>query len=69
METHSGTITDLNPKKGFGVITLEGGEKLFFHVTAVVSPRFEELKTGLPVEFLVSEDHSGRRRAIGVCVV
>lgn len=71
METKSGTIVMLGTKGKYGFIQPDnGGKQIFFHQSGLVSPRnFSELREGLPVEYLNTEDMKHRPRAIGVVVV
>lgn len=69
METKSGIIKALKPIRQYGFIKQDnGGEDLFFHRVGLISPKFEELREGMPVEFMVTETPKGPR-AIGVVVV
>ncbi len=48
--------------KGFGFITPDGQEKdLFFHSSALVDVRFDELKVGDTVTFEVEDSDKGPR--------
>ena len=48
--------------KGFGFITPDGQEKdLFFHSSALVDVRFDELRVGDAVTFEVEESDKGPR--------
>jgi len=66
METHRGTITRLMTRKRYGFIRKDDGTDVFFHEQGVISPSFNELKEGMPVEFLVTGGDSKGTRAIGV---
>lgn len=67
MEIHSGVITHINTKRGFGFIEANNKEeRLFFHISGVICPNFTDLKTGMPVEFFITECRDGREKAIGI---
>jgi cold shock protein len=54
-----GTIATLNPR-GFGFIKYEGAEKdLFFHSTALVNVKFDELREGDTVTFEKADGPKG----------
>jgi len=76
MESKSGTIRKIIFKRRYGFIrpdngAADGTNDLFFHMNGVITPAFEELREGHPVEFyIVSDgDKQGRPRAIGIVVV
>ena len=52
----TGTIKFFNTTKGFGFITLEDGNDIFFHISEVNGP---EPKDGDKVEFEVGEGRKG----------
>jgi CspA family cold shock protein len=55
-----GTIKRLTDK-GFGFIDAGGGKDLFFHMSAVESVRFEDLKQGQRVSFVEGQGPKGPR--------
>ena len=54
-----GTVARLVADQGFGFITGEDGQELFFHRSALMGVDFEELAPGVAVEFGVREDREG----------
>lgn len=64
METKYGTIVTMKKEKGYGFIKPDGAEErkedLFFHANDVLSPEYQELKTGDKVEYLVNETKKGK---------
>lgn len=62
-----GTILVINPK-GFGFIKVEGENDIFFHATALVNARIEDLNVGDTLEFEVedSEKGGGKKNAVNV---
>ncbi len=69
METKTGTIVSIHNDRNYGFIRGDDGLYYFFHRVGVVSPNFDELREGHPVEFLAVEGKKGKSRAIGVVVV
>jgi CspA family cold shock protein len=55
-----GTIKRLTDK-GFGFIETGSGQDLFFHMSAVQSVRFEDLKQGQRVSFTEGQGPKGPR--------
>lgn len=61
-----GTIKRINSDRGFGFIAPDGASQdLFFHVSAVESGAFEQLREGQRVSFETGTDprDAGRARA------
>ena len=58
-----GEITNYNPEKGYGFITSEKGEKIFFFLPEVdtMGCRAEDIRKGVRVGFDVSLTSKGRR--------
>jgi len=58
-----GTIKRLVSDKGFGFITVEGGDDkdLFFHSSALVDVDFNELREGQEVTFETEQSDKGPR--------
>ena len=52
----TGTIKTLRTEKGFGFIKGDGGKEYFFHHTAIVGERMEDLREGDGVEFDLGHD-------------
>lgn len=47
-------------EKGFGFISIEGGDDLFFHSNSLVDITFDEIKEGDKVSFEVEETQKGK---------
>ena len=47
----TGTVKWFNDAKGFGFITMEGGEDVFVHFSAIQAKGFRSLPEGAVVEF------------------
>ena len=47
----TGTVKWFNDAKGFGFITMEGGEDVFVHFSAIQANGFRSLAEGASVEF------------------
>ena len=57
-----GTVKFFNVTKGFGFITVEGGEDVFFHQSNVKETGFrDQLKQGDLVSFDVKNEMKGKR--------
>lgn len=54
-----GTVKWFNDRKGFGFITLEDGNDVFVHFSAVQGEGFRTLKEGETVEFEVTPGAKG----------
>ncbi len=57
----SGTVKWFNDKKGFGFISIEGGEDIFVHHTAIQSEGFRTLEEGDNVEFEIVQGDKGNK--------
>ena len=56
----SGTVKWFNAEKGFGFITVEGGEQdVFVHYSAIDMPGYKVLEEGQPVTFEVGTGAKG----------
>jgi cold shock protein len=60
MTTTDGTIKRITDK-GFGFITTPGGTEYFFHQSACVGARFDDLREGQAVSFTVGQGPKGPR--------
>ncbi|MER3523294.1 MAG: cold-shock protein [Ignavibacteria bacterium] len=57
-----GTVKFFNATKGFGFITVEGGEDIFFHQSNVKQTGFrDQLRQGDLVTFEVKNEQKGKR--------
>jgi cold shock protein len=54
-----GTVKWFNDAKGFGFITLESGEDVFVHYSAIQGNGFRSLAEGARVEFDLAEGPKG----------
>ncbi len=57
----TGTVKWFNDKKGFGFISIEGGEEIFVHHTAIESEGFRTLEEGDNVEFEIVKGDKGNK--------
>ena len=58
-----GTVKWFNDAKGFGFITMEGGEDVFVHFSAIQAKGFRSLAEGSEVEFDVVQGPKGLQAA------
>ncbi|TAK62118.1 MAG: cold shock domain-containing protein [Bacteroidetes bacterium] len=57
-----GTVKFFNATKGFGFITMEGGEEIFFHKSNVKNVGFRDvLAQGDSVQFEIKQEAKGKR--------
>lgn len=65
-----GTVKWFNAERGFGFIANdEGGDDVFVHITAVVTPGVTALEEGQKVSFETETDpRKGKLRAVNVSV-
>jgi cold shock protein len=59
----TGTVKWFNDAKGFGFITMEGGEDVFVHFSAIQAKGFRSLAEGSQVEFDVVQGPKGLQAA------
>ncbi|HUF47333.1 MAG TPA: cold shock domain-containing protein [Vicinamibacterales bacterium] len=57
----NGTIKRLVGDKGFGFVQAEDGTEYFFHQSALVDSRFEELREGQALTFVKGQGPKGPR--------
>lgn len=55
----TGTVKWFNSEKGFGFITVEGGNDVFAHFSAIQGEGFKTLEEGQKVSFEVVEGNRG----------
>jgi CspA family cold shock protein len=59
----TGTVKWFNDAKGFGFITMEGGEDVFVHFSAIQAQGFRSLPEGAKVEFDLVQGPKGLQAA------
>lgn len=57
----TGTVKWFNDKKGFGFISVEGGEDVFVHHTSIESDGFRTLEEGDKVDFDIVQGEKGNK--------
>ena len=62
----TGTVKWFNSEKGYGFITVEGGDDVFVHFSAIQGEGFKTLDEGQAVEFDVVSGDRGVHAAIVV---
>ena len=55
----TGTVKWFNAEKGFGFISVEGGDDLFVHYSAITGEGFKTLEEGQNVSFEIVEGNRG----------
>jgi CspA family cold shock protein len=55
----SGLVKWFSPKKGYGFITMQDGQEVFVHYSAIDGSGFRSLEPGEKVEFEVTEGPKG----------
>ncbi|AUJ66333.1 cold-shock protein [Enterococcus faecium] len=58
-----GTVKWFNNEKGFGFITVDGGDDVFVHFSAIQVDGFKSLEEGQEVEFTIVEGARGPQAA------
>ena len=59
----TGTVKWFNSEKGFGFITVEGGNDVFAHFSAIQGEGFKTLEEGPKVSFEIVEGDRGPQAA------
>lgn len=57
-----GKVKWFNNEKGFGFITVDGGDDVFVHFSAIQGDGFKSLEEGQEVEFTIVEGARDRRQ-------
>ncbi|WP_018132771.1 cold-shock protein [Effusibacillus pohliae] len=58
-----GTVKWFNPEKGYGFISVDGGDDVFVHFSAILSEGFKSLDEGQRVRFEVVQGNRGLQAA------
>ncbi len=56
-----GTVKWFDPKKGYGFITMEDGNDIFVHYSAITMDGFKTLEENQRVEFDITEGPKGKQ--------
>lgn len=59
-----GTVKWFNNEKGFGFITVDGGDDVFVHFSAIQGDGFKSLEEGQEVEFTIVEGARDRKSVV-----
>jgi CspA family cold shock protein len=58
-----GTVKWFNAEKGYGFISVEGGDDVFVHYSAITGDGFKTLGEGQEVEFDITQGNRGPQAA------
>jgi CspA family cold shock protein len=61
-----GTVKWFNPDKGYGFISVEGGDDVFVHFSEIQGEGFKTLDEGQAVEFDITTGNNGKKQAVNV---
>lgn len=64
---NKGTVKWFNAEKGFGFITVDGGEDVFVHFSSIMSSGYKSLDEGQRVSFDIEKGKRGLQ-ATNVCI-
>lgn len=64
---NTGTVKWFNAEKGYGFITVDGGEDVFVHFSSIVSNGYKTLEEGQRVSFDIEQGQKGMQAA-NVCL-
>jgi CspA family cold shock protein len=56
---NTGTVKWFNAEKGFGFITVKGGEDIFVHFSSIQGDGFKSLEEGQSVSFEITKGNKG----------